>query len=126
MDDGKREVAISLALSPEQFEAIDGRLGGIDGAINRLGENVSSVDTSVAAEVSTLRIELGMRLTAINESITTMSENLGKWLAAIALAVANPADNTAEVQAHINQVASDIKAVREKLKTSVDSQQKGD
>ena len=56
MDDGKREVALSLGLDQAQFNALDEKLGGIDGAINRLGENVSSVDTSVAAEVSTLRI----------------------------------------------------------------------
>jgi hypothetical protein len=121
MDDGKREVALSLGLDQTQFDAIDGKLGGIDGAINRLGENVSSVDTSVAAEVSTMRIELGMRLTAINESITTMSENLGKWLAAIALAVANPDDNSAAIQAHIDKLTAEIKQQTDATQAAVNN-----
>jgi hypothetical protein len=115
-DDGNRQIAISLMLSPEQFEALDTKLGGIDGAINKLAENISESDTSVAAEISLLRNEVGMRLTAINESavvlgqiITTASENIGKWLAAIALASADPDDNSAAVQAKIDQLTASLK-----------------
>ena len=55
-----------------------------------------------------------------------MSENLGKWLAAIALAAANPDDNTAQIQQRIDQIASQVKAAKDKLQTSVDNQTKGD
>jgi len=79
------------------------------------------VDTSVAAEVSALRVEVGMRLTALNETVNQMSLNLGKWLAAIALAVANPADNTAEVQAHIDQLTNQIKQQADAVNAAVDN-----
>jgi hypothetical protein len=125
-DDGNRQVMIALSLSETQFNALDEKLSGIDGAINKLAEGISEPDTSVAAEISLLRNEVGMRFTALNESIITMSENLGKWLAAIALAAANPNDNTAEVQRHIDEVASTIRTTREKLQTSIDNQTKGD
>ena len=126
MDDGNRQLAISLSLSDAQFDALDEKLGGIDGAINKLAEGISEPDTSVAAEISLLRNELGMRLTALNETIVQASENLGKWLAAIALAAANPDNNTDEVQRHIDEVASTIRTTREKLQTSIDNQTKGD
>ncbi|HTG95795.1 MAG TPA: hypothetical protein VL866_24555 [Pyrinomonadaceae bacterium] len=130
-DDGNRQVVLSLSsatmnLSPEQFAALDTKLGGIDGAINKLAEGISAPDTSVAAEISLLRNEVGMRLTALNETIVQASENLGKWLAAIALAAANPDNNTDEVQQHIDEAASAVRTAREKLQTSVDNQTTGD
>jgi hypothetical protein len=125
-DDGNRQVMIALSLSAEQFNALDTKLGGIDGAINKLAENISAPDTSVAAEISLLRNEVGMRLTALNETIVQASENLGKWLAAIALAAANPNDNSEQVQQRIDQIASQVKAAKDKLQTSVDSQTKGE
>jgi DUF1680 family protein len=132
MDDGNRQLAISLGLNPEQFEALDTKLGGIDGAVNKLAENVSSPDTDLAAEISKLRTEVVAQLTASNESnaalaqaITAASENLGKWLAAIALAAANPDNNSKEVQQRIDTITNSVKSVKDKLQTSVDSQ-KGD
>jgi len=132
MDDGNRQLAISLGLNPEQFEALDTKLGGIDGAVNKLAENVSSPDTDLAAEISKLRTEVVAQLIASNESsvalaqaITLASENLGKWLAAIALVAANPDNNSEEVQRHVDTITNSVKSVKDKLQTSVDSQ-KGD
>ena len=121
MDDGKREVGVSLGLDAVQFQALDEKLGGIDGAINRLAENVAPVDSSLANEVSLLRNELGMRLTALDQTVMAASENIGKWLAAIALATANPADNSAEVQAHIDQLAKQLKQQTDALGATVDN-----
>ncbi len=123
MDDGNRQLAISMGLNPEQFEALDTKLGGIDGAINRLAENISEPDTSLAAEVSLLRNELGMRLTAINESVVNASENIGKWLAAVALAASTPDDNSAEVQKQIDQFTSQLKTGTDELDAAVKANQ---
>ena len=67
-DDGNRQVAIALSLSAEQFAALDTKLDGIDGAINKLAENISEPDTSVAAELSLLRNEVVMLFTALNQT----------------------------------------------------------
>lgn len=125
MDDGNRQLSISAALelSKEQFEALDLKLGGIHGAVDKLAENISEPDTNLAAEVSLLRNELGMRLTALNESINNASENLGKWLSAIALATSTPDDNSAEVQKQIDKHAAEIRIQREKLQSSIDRNQ---
>lgn len=122
-DDGNRQVAISIGLNAEQFEALDLKLGGIQGAVDKLAENISEPDTSLAAEVSLLRTELGMRLTAINESIVTASDNLGKWLSAIALAASTPNDNSTEVQQRIDEYAAQIRTQREKLQSSINRNQ---
>lgn len=125
MDDGNRQLSISAALelNKEQFEALDLKLGGIHGAVDKLTENISEPDTNLAAEVSLLRNELGMRLTALNESINNASENLGKWLSAIALATSTPDDNSAEVQKQIDKHAAEIRIQREKLQSSIDRNQ---
>lgn len=47
-------------LDSAQFKALDGKLGGIDGAINKLAEGIAPVDEG-----------------------ETLSENIGKWLAEI-------------------------------------------
>lgn len=122
-DDGNRQVAISLGLNPEQFEALDLKLGAIHGAVDKLAENISEPDTSLAAEVSLLRSEIGMRFTALNETIIAMSENLGKWLSAIALATSTPDDNSAQVQEQIDKYTSQINAVKDKLQSSIDRNQ---
>jgi hypothetical protein len=131
MDDGNRQLAISLGLNPEQFEALDTKLGGIDGAVNKLAENVSSPDTDLATEISKLRTEVVAQLTASNESsvtlaqaITLASENLGKWLAAIALAAANPNDNSAEIQRQIDEVTAQLNTSTAELKGEIDQQTK--
>jgi capsule polysaccharide export protein KpsE/RkpR len=72
-------------------------------------------------------------LYSLRLAINTLSDNAGKWLssidetletglAAIALAASTPEDNSAQIKA----LTANIRAVREKLKTSVDSQTKGD
>lgn len=117
MDDGIRQVSInaSLALNPEQFEALDLKLGGIHGAVDKLAENIAEPDTSVAAEISSLKEMVSVGFNDIRQSITDLnntifdaSNNLGKWLAAIALATSTPEDNSAEVQKQIDAVASSI------------------
>lgn len=122
-DDGNRQIAISLGLDAAQFEALDLKLGGIHGAVDKLAENISEPDTSLAAEVSLLRNELGMRLTAINDSIITASDNLGKWLSAIALAASTPDDNSAEVQQKIDEASAAMKSSTDALDSAVKSQQ---
>lgn len=132
MDDGIRQVSInaSLALNPEQFEAIDLKLGGIHGAVDKLAENIAEPDTSVAAEISSLKemVSVGFNdirqsLTDLNNTIFDASNNIGKWLAAIALAASTPDDNSAQVQEQINKHAAEINAVREKLQSSIDRNQ---
>ena len=120
-DDGNRQVAIALALNTEQFNALDEKLGGIDGAINKLAEGVSQPDTDLAAQVSLLRNELGMRLTIINQSIIEASANIGKWLSAIALATSTPNDNSAEVQRQIDAFTSEIKSTTDAIDSTVKS-----
>ena len=113
-DDGNRQVAltleqvaVSVGLNAEQFDTLDMKLNGINGAINKLAENVSEPNTSVAAEIAVLNdrvAELGAQAAGLKEAVTTgatdlrdslatltttisnMDQNLGKWLAAIALA----------------------------------------
>lgn len=122
-DDGNRQVAIALSLSAEQFNALDTKLGGIDGAINKLAENISEPDTSLAAEVSLLRNELGMRLTMINQTILEASDNIGKWLSAIALAASTPDDNSTQVQQQIDKFTSEIKSTTNAIDAAVKSNQ---
>lgn len=123
MDDGNRQLAIALGLDAGQFELLDTKLGGINGAVNKLAENISDPDTSVAAEISLLRAEVGIRLTAINESIVTASSNLGKWLAAIAVAAANPDDNSAQVQEQIDKLTTELKSTTNAVDAAVESNQ---
>lgn len=117
MDDGIRQVSInaSLALNPEQFEALDLKLGGIHGAVDKLAENIAEPDTSVAAEIMSLKQEISVGFADVRQSITDLnntifdaSNNIGKWLAAIALATSTPEDNSSEVQKQIDAVASSI------------------
>jgi alkylhydroperoxidase/carboxymuconolactone decarboxylase family protein YurZ len=79
-------------------------------------------DELVAYHLSALRVAI----VDVSDKIQQLSDNTGKWLAAIALAAANPDNNTDEVQKHIDEAASAVKAAREKLQTSVDNQTKGD
>lgn len=132
MDDGIRQVSInaSLALNSEQFEAIDLKLGGIHGAVDKLAENIAEPDTSVAAEIVSLKQEISVGFADLRQSITDLnntifeaSNNIGKWLAAIALATSTPEDNSAQVQEQINKHAAEINAVREKLQSSIDRNQ---
>ena len=132
MDDGIRQVSInaSLALNPEQFEALDLKLGGIHGAVDKLAENIAEPDTSVAAEIVSLKQEISVGFADVRQSITDLnntifdaSNNLGKWLAAIALATSTPDDNSAQVQEQINKHAAEINAVRQKLQSSIDRNQ---
>lgn len=132
MDDGIRQVSISalLALNPEQFQTLDLKLGGIHGAVDKLAENIAEPDTSVAAEIASLKEMVGVGFNDVRQSITDLnntifdaSNNLGKWLAAIALAASTPDDNSKEVQEQINKHAAEINAVRETLQSSINRNQ---
>lgn len=118
------QIGISLSLSDEQFNALDLKLGGVHGAVDKLAENISEPDTSVAAEISLLRNELGMRLTAINESVNAMSNNIGKWLSAIALASSTPNDNSAEVQKQIDEFTLQLNTSTAALQGEIDQRKK--
>lgn len=121
-DDGNRQVAltvdqfaVSLGLNAEQFEALDLKLGGIHGAVDKLAENISEPDTSVAAEIASLKQEMSVGFAGVNQSLANLNNtihersiDLAKWLAAIALAAANPADNTAEIQKLIDAQAAKL------------------
>lgn len=135
-DDGNRQIAIALSIGNEQFTALDERLGDMEAKLGDISDSMSGADTNVAAEVQSLKQEIAAGFSGLQQSlanlndslftaITELSNNTGKWLAAIALAAANPADNTAEVQRQIDTAAASIKAVKDKLQTSIDSQ-KGD
>lgn len=139
-DDGNRQVAltvdqiaVSLGLNAEQFDKLvelgvqqDANLDGINGAINKLAENVSPPDTSLAAEIVSLKQEMSVGFAGVNQSLANLNNvimdravDLAKWLAAIALAAANPADNTAEIQKLIDEQAAkldrDATAINEAL-----------
>jgi hypothetical protein len=120
------------SLDPSQFEALDGKLGGIDGAINRLAENVSEPDTSVAAEIASLKQMVDTRFSDIQQSLANLnnsifdgmnlaSNNIGKWLAAIALATSTPDDNSAEVQKKLDEMSADLKASEGVLQAAIDA-----
>jgi hypothetical protein len=132
-DDGNRQVAvtlgqigIALGLDPEQFEALDLQLDGIHGAVNKLAENVAAPETSVAAEIVSLKQEIsvgfaGMQqsLADLNNTIFERSVDLAKWMAAIALASANPADNTAQIQAFIDQIATGLNLTADEIQAAL-------
>jgi len=125
-DDGNRQLAVSLALSAEQFNALDTKLGGIDGAINKLAENIAEPDTSVAAEIAALNTgvtELRQSITDLNNmlfaAIAELSSNTGKWLAAIALAASTPDDNSTEVQQQIDAATASLKSSTDALDSAV-------
>ena len=143
-DDGNRQVALTvermgivLGLDPEQFKALldiaaqqDANLDGINGAINKLAENISPPDTSVVAEIQSLKevISTGFAdtrqsITDLNNTIHERAVDLAKWLAAIALAASTPDDNSAAVQALIDKNAADVRTAKEKLQSSIDRNQ---
>lgn len=137
-DDGNRQVelklgqvAIGIGLDPAQFESLDLKLGAIHGAVDKLAENVSSEpDTSVANEIMLLKQEVVVGFSGLQQSFANLnnvifdrSVDLAKWLAAIALATANPADNTAQIQALIDKYAADVRTSKEKLQSSIDRNQ---
>lgn len=139
-DDGNRQVAltveqiaVAVGLNPTQFQTLvdlaaqqDLQLGAINGAINKLAENVSEPDTNLATEISLLKHVINDGFSGLQQSIANLnnviferSVDLAKWLAAIALAAANPADNTAEIQKLIDAQAakldSDATAINDAL-----------
>ena len=123
-DDGNRQLAISMGLNPEQFETLDVKLDRISDAINGLAKNISEPDKNLAAEVSLLRNELGMRLTLLNQSIVEASANVGKWLSAIAIATSTPEDNSEEVQKQIDEITSQLNISTAALMGEIDRQTK--
>lgn len=126
MDDGNRQLSIALSLSTEQFNALDLKLGGIHGAIDKLAENIAEPDTSVATEIASLKevvsvgfADLRQSITDLNNTIFDASNNLAKWLAAIALAASTPDDNSAEVQAKIDELTTSLKPEADAFEQSV-------
>jgi hypothetical protein len=49
-------------------------------------------------------------LRALRRSVDALSANTGKWLAAVAMAAANPADNSTEVQKAVDKIAAELNA----------------
>lgn len=143
-DDGNRQVAltvdqiaVSLGLNAEQFDKLvqlgvqqDANLDGINGAINKLAEGIAPVDSSLAAEIASLKQEIVVGFTATNQSIANLNNvimdravDLAKWLAAIALAASTPDDNSAEVQAKIDEATASMKSSTDALDAAVKANQ---
>lgn len=132
MDDGNRQLSISasLALSPEQFEALDLKLGDIHGAVDKLAENIAEPDTSVAAEIVSLKQEISVGFAGVQQSLANLentifdaSNNIGKWLAAIALAASTPDDNSKQVQEQIDSLTRQLKSSTDELDATVKANQ---
>lgn len=130
MDDGNRQLAISLGLNPEQFEAVDLKLGAIHGAVDKIAENIAEPDTSVAREIASLKevvsfgfADIRQSITDLNNTIFDASNNLAKWLAAIALAASTPEDNSAEVQKQIDAATAQLKSSTDALDSVVKANQ---
>lgn len=91
-------------IDPEQFQQIDTSLDGLNGAINKLAEAVSPVDSSA------------------HQAIADLSENLAKWQAAQLQAIKDGfvliADVLSNHQTSVSQ--AEIDAATERLKTSTD------
>lgn len=58
--------------------------------------------------------------------INNLSANIGKWLAAIALAAANPADNTVEVKKLTEELRAEADALEAARDTASQDQQPAD
>ena len=69
---------------------------------------------------------LDFLLRAFIGAANRFADRIGGGLQAIALALATPQDNSAQVQAEIDKTAAQIRAQAAKLKTGIDSLPKGD
>lgn len=63
--------------------------------------------------------QLLFELRAIRLAIVDHSKNTGKWLSAVAIAAANPEDNTAEVQKAIDKLTADINASSDEVEAEL-------
>lgn len=61
-------------------------------------------------------------LRALRLAIVDHSANTGKWLSAVAQAAANPADNSAEVQRALDQIAAEIEASTNAVEEEINRQ----
>lgn len=61
-----------------------------------------------------------LELSSIKAAINNLSANMGKWLAAIALAAANPADNTAEVQKKVDAITAEMNASADAVEDAIE------
>lgn len=139
-DDGNRQVAltvdqiaVSLGLNVEQFDKLvelavqqDANLDGINGAINKLAEAIAPVDSSLAAEIASLKQEVVNGFAATNQSFANLNNvimeravDLAKWLAAIALAASTPDDNSAAVQAKINELTQNLRTSTDAVEEAI-------
>ena len=143
-DDGNRQVALTLerlgvvlGLDAEQFKALldlgaqqDANLDGINGAINKLAEGIAPVDSSLAAEIQSLKEVVSVGLFDVRQSVVDLnntiherSVDLAKWLAAIALAAANPENNEAAVQAKIDEITANIRTSSDVVEDAINQDQ---
>jgi hypothetical protein len=70
--------------------------------------------------------QLLFELRAIRLAIVDHSTNTGKWLAAVAKAAANPADNSAEVQRALDEIAAEIEASTAQQQEAIDEVKEND
>lgn len=96
-------------IDPQQFEQLDTQISGLNGAINRLAENLSPDDSNLHAAVAELSTNLGkwqaQQLQAIQAGFTGL-------IAAITGA------DVAEVQQRINALQTAIKTEADALEQS--------
>lgn len=59
-------------------------------------------------------------------AIEAHSDNVGKWLSAVALAASTPTDNSAEVQKAVDDFTKQINTSTDKVEGAIKQQNKGD
>lgn len=77
------------------------------------------------AKLTFFEEQLLFELRAIRLAIVEHSNNTGKWLSAVAKAAANPADNSAEVQKLLDQIADEVNASSDATEEVINQQTKG-
>lgn len=77
-----------------------------------------------ARKLTAFEEQLLAELRSLRLAIMDHSKNTGKWLSAVATAAANPADNTAEVQKALDQIAADINASSDEVEEALNQQTK--
>jgi len=88
-----KDVPERVQLDLAQFKALDGKLGGIDGAINKLAEGIAPVDEG-----------------------ETLSENVGKWLGQINATIEAGFKSIVEAIAARNKESADLDQLDEQIK----------
>ncbi len=81
-----------------------------------------SADRLVPYEIFRLRVAIGELSSNLGKRASLIESVLEVGLEAIALAASTPEDNSAQILEH----AAKVRSVREKLKTAIDKQTKGE